>query len=638
MEYNSVVDYIRKKDEKRNQKGIVIEFDGNQITRDEYWQRIEKYKEYFISQGFFYGCRKPVTICNLNAPEYELIYMALLELGAIVTTVSIAFFKSDVLRHSIEKGADTIILSAEYITPELKESLKFLNNNGKNNIKRIIFTSAGDYRTEGKRRTYNHNFNFKEMIDFLDLPKNIEIVYPSEIKELSESKIIKSTNSQNINLINEIATYSNTGGTTTGIPNCAVHTHEAIINLLKAHENEVFPEFPLKDGDKSLLLIPISHITSQFYALLLRRACGANIVYNPGAFEPSLITKALIEDEISDVIAPFGLYVALAHSKLNPGDLKNLKPSSGGEPTPKEPTKIVNEKLKAAGSKSIVIGSGSTELGSAIMTTYGVENRSNESGYLIPGVEAMIINPKTDKKAVDGERGILYARCPWQMKEYLDNEKATKEFFNYIDEDGKVWGTNNDIASVVGYYKEKPIYSIDGRVTDFVKKNPNTKKYYPGITFTNGKVDYIDLKEGYFLFDMRDKLLNTPGVIEAEALLIPYDKNSNLGTPVVNLVIVPQANPVDIIKSVYNSYTSDFIPEGLIFRTHFARSFATDKREILTLREERKTYYSLSKDGSIIKVEIPENSEPIYETISNLDEIKIVSPPEPKKILVKKRV
>ena len=44
MEYNSVVDYIRKKDEKRNQKGIVIEFDGNQITRDEYWQRIEKYK------------------------------------------------------------------------------------------------------------------------------------------------------------------------------------------------------------------------------------------------------------------------------------------------------------------------------------------------------------------------------------------------------------------------------------------------------------------------------------------------------------------------------------------------------------------------------------------------------------------
>lgn len=192
MTYSSVVDYIRQRDKKRDGKGIATSFDGNQITRDEYWNRIEHYKRYFISQGFYYGCGKPVTICNLNAPEYEFMYMALLELGAIVSTVSLSFFKSDVRRHTVDKGADTIVLSAEFITPELKEALKELGDNkGKDSIKRIIFTSAGDFRPEEKATVYNSQFDFKGMIDSLDLPKNIEIIYPGQIKKLgADSKII----------------------------------------------------------------------------------------------------------------------------------------------------------------------------------------------------------------------------------------------------------------------------------------------------------------------------------------------------------------------------------------------------------------------------------------------------------------
>ena len=103
--YLSVVDYIRQRDRARDGKKTVIEFDGNRISRDEYWKRLEQYKKFFISQGFFYGCGKPVAICNLNAPEYEFIYFALLELGAVVSTVSLSFLKSDIYRHSLEKDA-----------------------------------------------------------------------------------------------------------------------------------------------------------------------------------------------------------------------------------------------------------------------------------------------------------------------------------------------------------------------------------------------------------------------------------------------------------------------------------------------------------------------------------------------------
>ncbi len=633
---SSVVDYIRKRDAERDKKGTVIEFDGRKITREEYWNLVEHYKNYFLSQGFFYGCGKPVTICNRNVPEYEFMYMALLELGAVVSTVSLSFFMSDIKRHTVDKGADTIVLSAEYITPELKKVLQDVNS-GKNKIKRIIFTSAGDFRSEENEQKYNNQYNFRNLIDSLDLPTDIEIVYPSEIKNKYNKNfnVVRSDNP--INLLDYNATYSNTGGTTTGIPKCAVHTHKGIIELLKAHENDIFPEFPVKEGDKSLLLIPISHITSQFYALLLRRASGADIIYNPGAFEPDKITKALVEDEISDVIAPFGLYVAVAHSPLKEGDLRYLKPSCGGEPTPLGPTKVVNDLLMKAGSEPIVIGGGSTEFGSAIMTTYGIAGRENETGVLIPNAEAKIINPSTGKEVISGERGILYAKCPWQMKEYLHDQKATQSFYNYTDDEGNIWGTNNDIAAVTGEYKDKPIYSICGRVNDFVLPVNGTKRYTPGITFSDDKIDPVDLSKGEFLFDMRDKLLNVPGVIEAEALLIPNSKEDKSGIPVVNLVIAKNLNPVDIIKEVYSSYSEndEFVPAGLIFRTNFARSLATDKRETVSLHDERTNYFCLGDEGEILKVTIPEDGNIIYEPVADIQEIKPLNPPAPRKILVK---
>jgi len=635
--YLSIVDYIRQQDKKRNGDGIAIEYGGNKITRNEYWDTINNYEQYLRHIGFFYGCGKPVTICNLNTPEYEFIYMALLELGAICGTVNLSFFKSDIKRHSIDKGADTIVLSVEFISPELKESFKKLGNNeGENRIQRIIFTSAKNYRLDEKTVCLSQ-FDYKTMIDSLELPKNIEIIFPGELKKKNSNQN-NSMAEQTFNLINANATYSNTGGTTNGIPKCAIHTHEAIIELLKAHKKEIFPDFPLKEGDKTLLIIPISHITAQFYAMLVRRAAGANIVYNTEAFEPNLLTKVLIEAQINDVIAPFGLYTAIAYSPLKKGDLKHLKmPTSGGEVTPKGPTKLVNERLKWAGAEPMMIGGGSTEFGSATMTSYGLENRCNETGMSLPGVENIIINPLTGKKANEGDEGILYTNCPWQMKEYLNDEKATREFFNYVDENGKIFGTNNDIGKIVGAYRGKPVFIMQGRVTDFVLRIPGTKMYTRGITFTDGKVDPVDFKKGYFLFNMRDRLLNVSGIIEAEALLIPIGKDDASGILVVNVVIAQGIEPLAVLRTIYSSYdpNEDFKPEGVIFRTNFARSLATDKRETITLHAIRNGYYKVGDDGHIYAVEIPENGDVMYTLVDDMSLIQRVAPPLPKRVEVK---
>jgi len=636
--YLSVVDYIRQRDKTRDGRRTVIEFDGGKITQNEYWGRVEQYKKYFRSIGFSYGNGKPVAICNLNAPEYEFIYIALLELGAVVSTVSLSFLKSDIYRHSVEKGADTIILSIEYISPELKEAFKQLGgNSGEKRIRRIIFTSAGDYRPEEKAAEYNRNLNYKEMVASLGLPKNIEVVYPGEIKKTGDRESILHKPEELIDLLYKNATYSNTGGTTTGIPKCAVHTHEAIINLLKAHEREVYPEFPLKEGDKALLLIPISHITSQFYALILRRASGANIVYNTGAFEPHLLTKALIEDEINDVIAPFGLYNVIAHSPLGQGDLKHLRiPTCGGEPTPENPTRIVDEKLRWAGSTSIFIGGGSTEFGSATMVAYGLEDRNNETGMSLPGVENIIVDPMTGRKASHGDYGIMYTNCPWQMKEYLNDEKATAEFFNYTDENGKVFGTNGDIGKVVREYKGKPVYAMQGRTKDFVVRSAETKRYALGYELTDGKTGHVDFKQGEMLFRMRDMVLNVPGVLEAEALLLPYSDGDITGTPVVNVVIAPQVNHAEVLRAIYSSFgpEDEFVPFGVLFRTNFARSLATDKRDVISLVRDRGIYYSVDKEGNYFGAVLPKGKDPIVSVITDISVIQSVAPPAPRAVRV----
>ena len=562
----------------------------------------------------------------------------MLELGAVVSTVSLSHFQSGINRHSVEKDADTIILSIEYISPRLKDALSQLgDNNGEKRIKRIIFTSAGDYRSEEKAAEYNKKLRYKEMVESLGLPKNIEVIYPGEIMKTGDGVSAEVNPNELIDLLRKNATYSNTGGTITGTPRCTVHTHEAIVNLLRAHESEVYPEFPVREGDRSLLLIPISHITSQFYMLILRRSVGANIIYNTGAFEPHLITKALIEDEVNDVTATFGLYNVIAQSRLKQGDLRHLRiPACGGEQTPESPTRIVNERLIWAGSTAIYIGGGSTEFGSGTMAAFGLADRCNETGMSIPGAENIIINPLTGKKAIDGEEGIIYTNCPWQMKEYLNDEKATAEFFNYTDDSGKVFGTNGDIGKVVREYNGKPVFAMQGRVRDFVIRTPDRKRYTQGISFTDGKVDPVDFKQGEMLFKLRDNVLNIPGVVEAEALLLPYKDYDITGLPVVNVVIEPQQDPVYILKSIYSSYKpeDEFVPFGVFFRSGFARSLASDKRDNAALVRDRHVYYSMDAEGTIFGAEIPKGEEPIVTIVTDTSVIQSVAPPVPRAVRI----
>lgn len=624
----SAIDYIRQMDSSRDPDSTAVEYYSNAISRQQYWKCIEQYRKYFKGIGIQKG--EPVTVCMLNSPEYEFVFSALLENGSIASTVSKSFINADFKRQTTERKIKTLILSVEFAA-ELAKFNTFSqlgSNDSVDWLERVIFTTAGDYMPEEQADKYNCQ-DFATVINALNIPKNVEVIMPGEIrKSLSQySGLVL----ENENLLDEIATYSNTGGTT-GAPKCACHTHRAIISLLKSHERDVFPEFDMKPDARSLLVIPISHITSQFYGLLMRRTHGATIVYNPNCFEPSVLRDVLINENIDDVVLPFGLYYAITRQEFAAGELKLNTPLCGGEPTPYTPTKDVDEKLRKAGSNPIIIGTGSTEFGSGVMASYGEDSRCNESGYFFPYAKGFLLDPKTREKITElGKRGILYANAPWQMKGYLNDDKATAEFFNYMDDDGIVYGTNNDIAEITGYHNGQPIYSMLGRATDFIKTDDG-ETYYSGSVFNNGMIEPVDFENGSFLFDMRDVLLNIPGVMEAQPIIIPHHEGAKNGYPVVNITIYPGVEPKNILEQVYAHYknSNEVAPVGIIFRTHFARSLSSDKREVLSLIDERKGYFCVNKLGKICSVEFLDNGEKIVKALANNNSIEPVNPPEPK--------
>ncbi|MBO4693103.1 MAG: bifunctional (p)ppGpp synthetase/guanosine-3',5'-bis(diphosphate) 3'-pyrophosphohydrolase [Clostridia bacterium] len=211
------------------------------------------------------------------------------------------------------------------------------------------------------------------------------------------------------------------------------------------------------------------------------------------------------------------------------------------------------------------------------------------------------------------------------------DEKATSDFFN-ISRNGLKYGTNNDIGEIVGEHNGKAVYSMLGRVSDFVMTD-NHRTYYPGINTDNGRISNVDLGAGEFLFDMRDVLLNIDGVMEAQPILLPRDDGSLDGYPVANITIRHDCSPVDILKAIHSHYKErnhKFVPMGIIFRTRFARSLSSDKREVISLLDVRTGYYKIGDDGQCYKVQFPKGQKPISELMPNPDEITCVDPPAPK--------
>jgi len=643
--YLSIVDYIRKADIVRDPEGVVVDYKGNKMTRKEYWNKIDFYKQYFRELGFSYGSEVPISVCTLNVPEFELIFLAAIDLGLVVSSNAISFLASDIIKHTTEKKAHTLILNIEYCYEpqhahfEMKEAFKILHEQkGDDRLKRIIFLSASDYLPEDKEKAYKDNLDYDAIIKELELPEDIEIIYPGTIKKYSETATLLPANDETTSLLDKDAVYSNTGGTTTGVPSCAVHKHQNMLNLLHLHEPAVFPGFPVKEGDRELLLIPVSHIAAQFLGILIRRSIGACLVYNPVAYDaPEELIRCIISDNINSFFGTITVYNMLVrYPGLTKGCLSHLRvPSCGGEVLPPGPTAFINERLQWAGSVPMFAVGGSTGMGGGMLNQFGMaqKNRCNQTGFALPGTIVKIINPKNGEECAPGEDGLLYVHTPTSLNRFLNNPEGTNKFYSYTDKEGRVYGTDHDIGQIVGIKQDDDIlgdmqdpnvYQLNSRPQDVVRYDQETGKYHPAMIFDDsGELHAFDLSECSKLYVLRNKLLDLDEIAAVEVVIIPYSKTDKFGTLVCDVVLQEGVKEVDALKNIYASFEpgDTFIPEGILFLVDFQRSPSTDKRETATLRNVREGYYRVDSEGNIQQGILPENSDFIWNSVDSVEKV-----------------
>ena len=341
-------------------------------------------------------------------------------------------------------------------------------------------------------------------------------------------------------------------------------------------------------GDRSLVVIPASHATGMFYATYLQMAKGKTMVLQP-IYDKNTFATDLRDFKINHTLGAASFYLAaVANDNLEPNSLKNLtRPCSGGEPITKSNVMLINQWLSKTGCKEkIAIGGGAGEVGSSALTSYelNTETKTNETGHPIPGVFVKIVDEKTGEVVKNGERGIIHISSAASADRYLDNEKATNDYY-YVDENGIRWVNLGDIA----VQNEDGSYNMLGRSSDsYVDENGNI----------------------VYLFDTENSLSIDDPIIEWE---VSAFKTNDRYVKVAQVVL--KNKYIDRQHEVINYLCKKYSLDGVKIYDSFSISEVTGKRDYKLLKEDRNGYYSPYNENSLIITDYPENKEPVSRII-----------------------
>ncbi len=246
----------------------------------------------------------------------------------------------------------------------------------------------------------------------------------------------------------------------------------------------------------------------------------------------------------------------------------------------------INKILEYYGITPMVLGYGQTEFGTMVMFNYNIPSRTNESGILIPEVNAKILDLVTGEPVRTGERGELYIQTPAIMKGYLNNPDSTSKFF-VVDDNGERWAKTGDIAEVVYQYDGQDVYEVSGRSSDsFIDDNGNV----------------------VYLFDIENKIENIKYVQQAEVVALTIDGKK---VPVVHIVLEKKAKKMaeDVLRIIdscmrKDSNNSNSIPFAYKIRDSFDTSPISGKRDYAILQYETDGYFKVDSQGNVEPIEI----------------------------------
>lgn len=543
---------------------------GSSIDYKTFFELVDIYAKGFKEIGVKNG--DMVTICSAGTLDTILNFAALNKIGAVVQFVNPNYFKYNSKKY-INDTNSKLLICLDRFYPEIKNAI------AETNVNQILLSSISEYssflfkviarRKKIKQSDKINGVSYIELPDFIKLGENSSIKLERIPYEKDKPSVITYTSG------------------TTGNPKGVVHTNDSINNMITIYE--LANGFGVGRGDRNLVLIPPMYLTSFVHSIYAPMTLGTTNILQP-LYNPKTLGSELKKYEPKTVIASKAHYINLEDSKLPKGSLsKTVYAYCGGEAISKSVAVKINEILDYYGIPPMVIGYGQTEFGTMVMFNNDIPKRTNESGMLVPEINAKILDLVTGKPVEQGHRGELYIQTPAMMKEYLNNKEATSKFF-VIDDKGEKWAKTGDIAEVKYQQDGKDVYEVSGRSSDsFIDEDGNV----------------------VYLFDIETKVEDIKYVREAEVVALTVDGKK---VPVVHVILDKNANQMaqEVLKVIDYSLRKNFdnknaIPYAYKLRESFDTSPISGKRDYAILKYETDGYVKFNDSGEIEPVEINSN-------------------------------
>ena len=214
---------------------------------------------------------------------------------------------------------------------------------------------------------------------------------------------------------------------TTGNPKGAVRTHaaSALLAIITALDQGFTRD------DTGLLVMPLCHSNSLWYATLLGYCGAGSVVYSRKSFGPEHLLKTLAEERVTftslvptHFIMMLGLPAA-PKARYNTDGVSKLLISSA--PARRETKLAVMEQFR---NTRLLEGYGSTEAG--WVTLLRSDERSDKLGSIgreLTGSGRVKLLDDDGNEVAEGEVGELYSHTPYAFREYWNLPEKTAEAF-----------------------------------------------------------------------------------------------------------------------------------------------------------------------------------------------------------------
>lgn len=449
-------------------QNCAINFYGNKITFNEWWELSSIFASHLINMGLKKGNR--VLLFLPNCPQMLIAFYGVLIAGGVAVPTN-PLYQEKELRHQIMDSKSEIIITLDLLYEKVKNIQKEIE------LRSIILTSISDYLPPFKKIIYPL---LNKSAEKIKITRGNGIV--SFKKLLSQNKINQMLPKI---LPDDLAVLQYTGGTT-GLSKGAMLTHRNLVcNTFQMRSWY----FAVEEGKETVLaVLPLFHSYGIAVCMNFSIITGSTIIPVP-RFSLTELLKIIQENRVTLFPGIPGIYSTLIHYRgLEKFDLSSIRFCiSGAAPLP---PKIIEDFETKSGAK-IIEGYGLSEASPVTHSNPLYKKRKIGSiGLPLPDTECKIVDLETGNRILNiGEEGELCIKGPQVMKGYWNNPEETAN----VLKDG--WLFTGDIARMDsdGYF-----YIVDR------------------------KKDMI-ISEGYNVYpqEIDNLLLKHPKVLESATIGVP---------------------------------------------------------------------------------------------------------------------